>query len=227
MLSTILSWTSVFDLEHRVLLDIGRVSGGAVANYRVTLSDEMRHHEFASAKLEQYPRWSEPVTGLVARALDSCLRSGTPAQLVSPWPVRTVQVRIALVPGGTAERSELLRLTADFRQMRAPVMCTDERRGGVWEKRDLRITSEDPMRLALHCLSQWTWETAAPGLWPTPLQVPVRGTGQLAYVRMSDIPEPARSEFSRRIVGATIPAIRGETDIAYAADWQGFIEGQG
>lgn len=61
---------------------------------------------------------------------------------------------------------------------------------------------------------------------PLKLDVPVltdAATG-IGYVRMDDIPEPARSAFDRRMTGSTVPAITGETDCVYAEDWLRFIE---
>jgi hypothetical protein len=44
------------------------------------------------------------------------------------------------------------------------------------------------------------------------------------YVRMEDIPEPARTAFGLRMRGSTAPVIPGETDCVYADDWLRFIE---
>ncbi|MDP2380198.1 MAG: hypothetical protein Q8M35_06900 [Pseudohongiella sp.] len=49
---------------------------------------------------------------------------------------------------------------------------------------------------------------------PAQIQVPVHtdaDTG-LKYVRMEDIPEPARTAFDRRMQGSAAPVIHGETD---------------
>lgn len=58
---------------------------------------------------------------------------------------------------------------------------------------------------------------------PAPLSVPVHHDGSVAYVRMSEIPEPAWSAFERRMLGATRPVIAGEDDCFYAWDWLDFI----
>lgn len=60
---------------------------------------------------------------------------------------------------------------------------------------------------------------------PQALSVPVHKGETCSYVRMSEIPEPARSAFEHRMRGATVPVIAGEPDCVYAWDWQDFIEG--
>ena len=40
------------------------------------------------------------------------------------------------------------------------------------------------------------------------------------YVRLSDIPEPQRSDFKRYLLGAALPVVDGEEgDIAFETDW--------
>lgn len=61
---------------------------------------------------------------------------------------------------------------------------------------------------------------------PSQVKVPIRtdaATG-LQYVRMEDIPEPAKTAFSRRTRGSTAPVIPGERDCVYPGDWLRFIE---
>lgn len=226
MLSTIISWTSVLDLSRQIRLDVGRVRGGAIADYRAVLVDEAVGEELAAADINEYPRWSEPVAGLIARALHHCTSSGAPIQLRTVQPVRTIQVKIGLLPGGRGSRRELLQLTADFRNTRTPVLCCDEERGGLWATRDLRIGSYDPLGLAVQALSQWLWDTPHPRGWPKPLTVPIRRSGEITYVRLSDIAEPAQSSFRVRLNGATAPVIDGDPDVAYVSDWENFLGGR-
>lgn len=61
---------------------------------------------------------------------------------------------------------------------------------------------------------------------PVQIQVPVHtdaDTG-LQYVRIEDIPEPAKTAFDRRMQGSTAPVMPGEMDCIYAHDWLRFIE---
>lgn len=60
---------------------------------------------------------------------------------------------------------------------------------------------------------------------PRTPNVQIHTNENIRYVRMAEIPEPARSVFERRMRGSTIPVIEGETDCVYAWDWEGFISG--
>ena len=226
MLSTIISWTSVLDLARQVRLDVGRVRGGVIADYKAVLVDEAVGEELATADIMEYPRWSEPVAGLIARALHRCTSSGGPIQLRTVQPVRTLQLKIGLLPGGRGSRRELLQLTGDFRTTRTPVLGCDEERGGLWDTKDLPIGSHDPLGIAVQALSQWLWDTPQPHGWPKPLSVPVRHFGDIAYVRLRDIAEPAQSAFRIRMNGATAPVIDGDPDVAYVSDWEIFLGGR-
>lgn len=62
---------------------------------------------------------------------------------------------------------------------------------------------------------------------PDPISVPIHVYGDLSYVRMREVPEPARSAFERRMQGAASPVIPGDGDCVYSWDWQDFIEGVG
>lgn len=59
-------------------------------------------------------------------------------------------------------------------------------------------------------------------------EVPVHVSEGVQYVRLSEIPEPARTFFERRIDGATCPYVEEEPDprdCAYAHDWHDFLSG--
>jgi len=61
---------------------------------------------------------------------------------------------------------------------------------------------------------------------PRLLRIPVYEDGDTRYVKLSDIPEPARSAFESRLLGSTCPVIDGIADAAYAHDWQDFLAGR-
>jgi hypothetical protein len=64
---------------------------------------------------------------------------------------------------------------------------------------------------------------------PQPLNVPVRTpSGNTPYVRLREIPEPARSLFEKRMVYSTRPVIEEDPmpmDCVYAWDWRDFLTG--
>ncbi len=64
---------------------------------------------------------------------------------------------------------------------------------------------------------------------PRPIEVPVFKTDTISYVRLRDIPEPARTAFIENMRGSTCPLVEGEADpfgCVYAWDWEAWINGQ-
>jgi hypothetical protein len=65
---------------------------------------------------------------------------------------------------------------------------------------------------------------------PQQLEVPVRTSGNTPYVRLREIPEPARSLFQKRIAYSTRPVIEEDPipmDCVYSWDWFDFLAGGG
>ena len=65
---------------------------------------------------------------------------------------------------------------------------------------------------------------------PRKLDVPVHVAGNIPYIRLRKIPEPARSLFEKRMVYSTRPVIEEDPqpmDCVYAWDWTDFLAGRG
>lgn len=142
---------------------------------------------------------------------------------------RMLKITVSLVPGGVGPERRLgeLHIANVGGGARADYRCT--------------LFGSDlpaPVQVSLTRYPRWSasvWDLAARAICkslggserlprrPAPLSVPVHHDGSVAYVRMSEIPEPARSAFDRRMLGATVPAIPGEKDCVYAWDWESFI----
>ncbi|SOF00981.1 hypothetical protein SAMN05446635_9061 [Burkholderia sp. OK233] len=121
--------------------DIARVSGGALADYRVALEDAVLGEVGGRAIVRSYPRWASSVWNLVVRCLAAALNEG---------------------------REEL------------------------------------PPR-------------------PAKPEVAVRmNDAGYRYVRLDEIPEPARTFFDQTLAGSGIP----DHGCAYAHDWFDFLNGQ-
>ncbi|MGF6413613.1 hypothetical protein [Paraburkholderia sp. MM5482-R1] len=121
--------------------DIARVSGGALADYRVALDDAVLRQVGERATVRGYPRWAGSVWDLVARCVAAALNQG----------------REALPPR------------------------------------------------------------------PAPPQVTVHvNDAGYRYVRLDEIPEPARTYFDRKLAGSGIP----DHGCAFAHDWFDFLNGQ-
>jgi hypothetical protein len=64
---------------------------------------------------------------------------------------------------------------------------------------------------------------------PQQLDVPVRTSGNTAYVRLREISEPARSLFEKRMTYSARPVIEEDPqpmDCVYAWDWTDFLAGR-
>ena len=121
--------------------DIARVSGGALADYRVALKDEVLGEVGKPAMVCSYPRWASSVWDLVARCLAAALNEGR--EELPPSPAK---------PEVTVRMND-----AGYR-----------------------------------------------------------------YVRLDEIPEPARTFFDQTLAGSGIP----DHGCAYAHDWFDFLYGQ-
>ncbi|MGF6875189.1 hypothetical protein [Paraburkholderia sp. MM5477-R1] len=76
--------------------DIARVSGGALADYRVALDDAVLGQVGARATVRGYPRWAGSVWDLVARCVAAALNQGREALPPRPTqPQVTVHVNDA------------------------------------------------------------------------------------------------------------------------------------
>lgn len=63
---------------------------------------------------------------------------------------------------------------------------------------------------------------------PTLPEVPVHMSGTTPYIRMREIPEPARTFFARNMSSSTCPLIEEDEEprgCVYAWDWEAFLRG--
>lgn len=64
---------------------------------------------------------------------------------------------------------------------------------------------------------------------PEPVGVPVHDSDGVKYVRLSELPEPARSAFAHRMRHSTCPVIEEDSSpmhCFYASDWTDFLAGR-
>ncbi|MDH6148251.1 MULTISPECIES: hypothetical protein [Paraburkholderia] len=121
--------------------DIARVSGGALADYRVALDDAVLRQVGERATVRAYPRWAGSAWDLVARCVAAALNQGREA--LPPRPA-TPEVTVHVNDAG------------------------------------------------------------------------------YRYVRLDEIPEPARTYFDKTLAGSGIP----DHGCAFAHDWFDFLNGQ-
>lgn len=142
-----------------------------------------------------------------------------------------LKVTVSLIPGGVGPERKLgeLHISNVGGGARADYQC-------VLYADDL----PDPARARLRRYPRWSasvWDLVGRAIAKSlsgqerlprrhdPVAVPIHVDGNLTYVRMCEIPEPARSAFERRMRGSTVPVIPGAGDCAYSWDWLDFIEG--
>lgn len=175
------------------------------------------------ARLDDYPRWCESVLGLVARCL-----ARTRVEHEQPLPVewKQLQVDVGIRPGGRREYRPL--------SMACITRESDMLNIGSAEANGLtRFMGEVAPRK--HYLD--AWDLAEHGLRVTTfgsdslppavaLDVPIRDSGRVTYVNVTDIPEPARSAFLENLGRSARPAIDGRLDKVFSWDWLDFLAGQ-
>lgn len=226
MLNATILWTTTEGVESVIFLDIANIGGGRRADYKLKLYTGS-HSICKSALLRGYARWTEPALGLVARAI--CLayfESGTlPSIKVPSIGITNLVVAVELVAGGVRRPQQLesiqviaqgaLGVLEHFSEVEQPtstefILCDGD---------------SNPCHLAVRAICRALFGTNSPPLVPIPFNPPVHEHNNVKYVRLAEIPEPARGAFSRRLNGSTIPCIPHEQreNVAYSWDWDSFV----
>lgn len=203
--------------------ELWNVSGlAALSGYDFWFEDRIKVK--ADAQLTGYPRWCESTRGLLARCLALTAPSATSSALPD-W--QELQVDIGLRPGGRgsvrplamacAVRETDATLSVGFKEAEGPV---GHQAGHALRSqyRDVWDLAEHVLRLSMFGADELPAATA--------LDVPVHKSGNLPYVRIGEVPEPARNVFERRMAHSTRPVIAGALDAVYAWDWTDFLGGQ-
>lgn len=50
--------------------------------------------------------------------------------------------------------------------------------------------------------------------------------GRRYFIRIGEIPDPLRSQFTEALRGSACPVLEGEGPLAFAWDWEAWIEGR-
>lgn len=147
-----------------------------------------------------------------------------------------LRVTVELVPGGHETGKRTL-----------AIVEIGNAGGGVLADYDVRVSEEGVPLVTEACINaypRWAssiWDlvlrsiaTALTGEErlperPEPLKVPVHLDGSTAYVRFSELPEPARSRFEKRMAHSTRPVVETDPEpmgCAYLWDWEDFLAGR-
>jgi len=201
---------------------ISNIRGGCIADYAILGADVTRK-ELCRCQLLSYPRWSEPISALVARSID-LVKANLPHE-VDPGDVAGARVRISIVPVGIVHRTRTLaELTLVVAKRRASVTLAEEPLPVVDRDFQLSSANPDPLQLLVESFSQVAWRCSE--LPATPLRAPEPprfAHGVRSYIRSRDIPPWVVQEFKRRAARHEIQ-IRHETQQCYdARAWDAFL----
>lgn len=178
---------------------IAAASEGDAPDYQVSLLNE-RLRPCARALLPRYPRWAEPVTALLARALDVALRA-RPDCLPR---LGITSAELAVVDSRTQQPVERVLFGAAPRGARheVPFSQPDYEAENPWQV----------MRWA--CAHQAFGSQVIPPL-PPKLRPPIYESGGMLYCRTSDFPLAARVTFERLQSRLSRPFVPSVPDAVY------------
>lgn len=208
---------------HRITIDIESANRLALADFVVRERDEAKGIR-AEIVLTGYPRWSEPRTALVARAMAALPKASTEDDSVQD--VTRIHAETKCIGTDGSARLIFGWLLRDSGVGNHLIERWDEcsiSDSMVVETRTGRDSSVLERILEGQCLAVW----GEPELrhWPAPLSVPVRTKDAVEYVLSSDMPDYARYIFNDRMRGSPQPVLAGEGPCYFSRDWQAFLCG--
>ncbi|CAN7546779.1 hypothetical protein [Caballeronia sp. LjRoot31] len=146
-----------------------------------------------------------------------------------------LRVTVELWPGGRESGRRVL-ATANIGRVKSGVLA--DYKVELYEDVQGRVSSAT--MYAYPRLASGIWDLVARALTialagnevlpprPQQLDVPIRDPDGVSYVRLGDIPEPARTLFEKRIATSSRPVIEEDSQpiqCAYASDWLNFLSG--
>jgi len=209
-----LSWNGRDGIRSERSLSIGNVTGGRISRYCIRLPSDGN----TADRFLQYPRWAEPVQGLVARALSLVVSELNDDR---DKEVSHVSCTTLLDRFGRGLTRRLAHLEAQAGTGAWTVCSQDGERPSV--RRRFRPAAKAPPQLVLEALSVAVWNTSNLAPAPPPLSLPTHQAGGALYIRLADIPEHVRPAFLQFMRGRTQPCPPSEDECVYAWDWECFL----
>jgi hypothetical protein len=193
--------------HYRLRGTITALSGGRFVTYVAELFD---HHGqlFARGLLRDHPRWSEPLTAIVARCLDAAL-AGLDLARWFDYERATLGVSLhgqVLINDLNCSR-ELEQVLGDDSQ---PKLFDSPTPPNVWEV----------VRLA--CAADAWGEPYVPRM-PEPLQPAVYQHEGVRYCRSSELPDEAQWALDRCAFGQHRPLVAGVPDAVFESEMNHFL----
>ena len=195
--------------------EIGNISNlNSISSYVVLLEGRK-----ASAQLHDYPRWSEPVRGLLTRCIDAAVLDEDLVPVPEDW--RALRVDIGIQSGYQRRTTRLAMCRIERLEDACTVGHFEASLAGFIDGVQPRAAYADLWDLAQHALNLSVWGVdVIPPL--KPLNVKKYDEGR--YIRSSELPEPLRSAFERRQRYSGKPCI-GVWDANWAWDLEDFLNG--
>lgn len=216
MLKVDIHWRQTQETQEHCVL-VSNIGGGSIANYRVHVM--VGGEAIDRGVLQGYPRWSEPLQGLVARALvavTSGLEEGEVGQ------VDEFVCTTSLVPAGIRPPRVLAHLRG--RRHAERYLVTSRAEEGMLVRRSFHAADRNVVRLLTTALCRVVWKTNRPPPLPLPLSVTAHVHERISYVREDEIPRWAIAAFCRFSRGFPRPAVPDETGrCSYAWVWARFL----
>lgn len=196
--------------------------GGRIADYRIVVHDATGGPLYECALL-RYPRWSEPVAGLVARSIDR-LQAALPIA-VGGHDVAGAVVQTTILPGGTVAIARALAvLTLDILGKRGSATLRQESLPTITRSFELDVASATPLQLLASSLAQCVWQRAdVPAMSFAAHDVPRFKHGKRMYIRSSDLPPWAATPFKRHGDAFTIHVPSEGRPCYDARAWDAFL----
>lgn len=185
---------------------IAPVSGGRLVTYATELCD---HHgeRVAQGQLQDHPRWSEPLVGIVARCLDSALQG---CHLDRWFDYGHASLDIAL----NGRRINYLACVEQpwltLSRENAPQQFDGTAQPNPWSVASLACAA-----------AAWKQNSLPP--MPEPQQMSVYDHEGTRYCRTADLPQEARALLESWSFGASRPAVPGVPDAVFEWDMRHFL----
>ena len=195
--------------------EIGNITNlDAISSYEVLLDGRK-----VSAELHGYPRWSEPVRGLLARCIDVAELDSDLVQVPEDW--TALRVDIGIQSGRQRHPTRLAMCCVTRETGTFNVGFLEGKLSGFIEDVQPRESYQDMWDLAQHALNVSVWNLdAIPAV--RPIEIKKYDDGR--WILSSDLPEPLRSAFEHRQRYSGKPCV-GFWDANWAWDLEDFVNG--
>jgi len=199
--------------------EIGNITDlDALSSYEVLLDGRN-----VMTELHGYPRWSEPVRGLLARCIAVAEQGSRFIPVPADWTALRVDIGIQSGRQTRPTRLAMCRVTRNNDISGGfTVGFVEGKLAGFIENVQPRESYQDVWDMAQHALNISVWNQ---DLIPPVRPLEIKKYDGDRWIRSSELPEPLRSAFEHRQRHSGKPHIREAWDANWAWDLEDFING--